>query len=129
MYIGVMRDWSLTANANTLLKENYMKVRELIENLDNLKSNSVDDGLKYRWIGEVEGRVRCEIHGEDAEKLIIRISEEDELLIPDAYAGAYTFYLLAMLEYAEGNTSAYESMKKDYETALKSYAKYFIRNR
>jgi len=106
-----------------------MKVREVIENLDNLKGNSVDDGLKYRWIGEVEGRVICEIHGEDAEKITVSVSEESELSVPDAYAGVYTFYLLAMLEYAEGNYSGYDTMKKEYEAAFNSYAKYVIRKR
>ena len=106
-----------------------MKVRELLELVDTVKTNSVDDALKTRWIADVEGRVLCELHKADPTQLDLVIGEDYELSVPDAYAKMYVAYLVSMLEFVSGNYEAYGRMRSEYEQAFSMYARYLIRNR
>ena len=106
-----------------------MTVEKLLEIVDGTKRNDLCDDIKLRWIGDVEGRVLCEIHGKTPGEVTLPTGGEDILTIPDPYANAYLIYLIAMIEFVAGNYASYSTLCREFENSLERYAKTVIRNR
>lgn len=106
-----------------------MKVRELLESLDAIKPNEIRDDIKLRWVGEVEGRAMCEICKADPTEIKRAVGEEDELSVLEPYSRVYLLYLIAMVELAAGDISAYSSVSAEYEKAFTEYGKWYMRNK
>ena len=105
-----------------------MTVRELLDVIDSTVQNDVDDGMKIKWINDVEGRALCEIHKMPPEQTGTVISEDDELALPDAYSRAYLLFVASMIEFSKGNYGDYGKLTVEFEKALELYAKWYIRN-
>ena len=106
-----------------------MTVKKLLEQVDHVKENEVCDEVKIGWIGDLDGRVQCELLKRNDDELTLPVGEEDELSVPDAYCGVYLLYLIAMIELSLGNYDAYIKLIKEHEYALEIYAKHIIRTR
>lgn len=106
-----------------------MTVEKLLATVDAVKPNEVCDDVKIRWIGDIEGRVLCEIHKQPPESVRLPESDTAELTVPDAYARVYVLYLAAMLEFTAGNYGAYSELSAEAEAAFTLYAKHCIRSR
>ena len=106
-----------------------MTVEQILALVDGVKKGELNDEIKIRWIGDVDGTVQSEIHGVPAEKIVLPEASDDKLAVPEAYGRVYMLYILAMTALAEGDTAAYRQLSKDYESALAMYARYYIRTR
>ena len=106
-----------------------MKVREMLEMIDSTKKNEVEDGVKIRWINDVESKVFCDVLKKRPEDFCGVEGEECLLSLPDAYARVYLLYVWAMIELAEGHGSDYSALKQCFESELSAYARSVIRNR
>ncbi len=89
----------------------------------------ISDELKISWIGQLDGQIRCEILGEDPEKVILPKWEEDDLAVPDAYSALYFYHVLALIALLRGNTQEYEKFCQERDGVMTKYAKFVIRNR
>ena len=98
--------------------------------VDELMPNRIPDGVKLRLLGEVEGKVRVELLGEDPHT--VPAFDEDtsldlELSAPHPYDQLYWQYLLAMLCHATGDTARYENVAVLFNASYLSYGKWLKR--
>ena len=106
-----------------------MTVRKVLELADAAKPNETVDDVKIGWVGQIEGRVLCEVLGRRPEDIVLPQWDEDELAIPDAYAKAYVLHVVAMMELSAGNCETYSLLCVERDALLGSYAKYVLRSR
>ena len=106
-----------------------MTVENVLGFFDSFKSNEIPDFVKIGWLAEIDGRILCEIHKMDKNTVMLPKGSSDALVLPEGYARVYQLYLGAMTELAQGNFDAYKSFRDEFESALATYAKYYIRNR
>lgn len=110
-----------------------MTVMTSIQVADQLAPNRLDETLKRRWLGDLEGMVRVELLGESPESLtqftvngVLPIGAS--LKVPYPYDRLYWLYLVAMVEQAQGDTNRYAGAAAMFNTAYNSYAKWLKRN-
>ena len=106
-----------------------MTVRKLLELADGARPNEVSDDVKIGWLGQIEGRVLCEIMGCDPHDAVLPQWDENVLALPDSYAQTYLLHVLAMLSLSEGKSDEYVAFCSERDKLLNSYAKYVIRSR
>jgi hypothetical protein len=106
-----------------------MTVRRILELTDSAKPNDVSDEVKIGWLGQVEGRVLCEILGCDPKDAVLPQWDENVLSLPDAYSQAYLMHILAMLSLSEGKYEEYCSFSNEREMLIGAYARFVLRSR
>ncbi len=106
-----------------------MKVSEILELVDAVKSNDFSDSVKIRWLNDVEGRVLCEINKKKPCEISELKGSEDILSVPAPYSRLYLFYLAAMIDFSKADGAAFSRSNEAFETAFEEYAKYVLRSR
>lgn len=106
-----------------------MTTGRILEAFDAFKENSLSDQIKITWIGDVEGRVLCEIHKMSPDAITLPKGSDDTLTVPEGYSRVYLLYLAAMAELSLGHNDEYAVLFREFESALSIYAKYYIRTR
>lgn len=107
-----------------------MTVQEAITQCDLMKPNQYEDGLKIKWLGEVEGMVydmavnrKCpdiSFHEFDSET-----DYERKLIAPDRYASLYVYYLMAMIDFSNAETERYNNDMVMFNTAFTEFSNYW----
>ena len=106
-----------------------MTVNEAIEYTDSVKPNGYASDIKLRWLNEAEGFVQSEIMEVNTSD-IKKYTESDmskKLLVPEPYSCLYSFYMMAMIDFMNGDFDKYENSTQAYNNALRSYAKLYVR--
>lgn len=106
-----------------------MTVEQLLTLVDATKENDLPDDVKITWIRDVEGRVLSEIHRMPIEEIRLPECVDDVLTLPESYARAYLLYVIAMIELSNGSYTGHQKIMQEYESSVKMYARYYIRNR
>lgn len=109
-----------------------MKVREAIDMAKRMKPNAFGDETILRWLNECEGRVQVEIHQIAPENARIYTLPEDDmkvLLIQFPFDRLYWMYLIAMIDYANGEYNSYQNAMQKVNAALKEYHAWWMRNK
>ena len=106
-----------------------MKISDMLELVDAVKSNEYSDDIKIRWLNDVEGRVLCEICKVKPEEIKEMTSGDDILSVPSPYSRLYLFYLASMIDFSRSDTAAFSRSNEAYESAFNEYAKFVLRNR
>lgn len=106
----------------------FLKVREMLDIIDATKENDAPEGLKIRWLNDVEGRVMCEVCRAMPESVKSIVSLEDELCVPEAYSMLYVLYVVSMIEFTKGDYSDFARLTLEFEKAFELYARWYIRN-
>lgn len=98
---------------------------------DSITPNCVPPVLKRRWLAELEGHILVCIQNHDPEALDIRGEEEEALYLsaPFPFDRMYYLYLLAMIDFYNGDVSRYEESASLFNDALDEYAKWCKRER
>ena len=110
-----------------------MTIQEVLANIDNLKPNMIDDGIKVIWLNEIENNVykvmKLRRGSEELEKPNISLASDfnTECLLPDEYAGIYTYYISAMIDYVNGETGRYNNSMVMYNNAWKEFENYWYK--
>ncbi len=110
-----------------------MTVTTSIQVADRLAPNRLDEALKRRWLGDLEGMIRVELLGESPED-VAHLTVEGvlpmctRLRAPYPFDRLYWLYLVAMVEQAQGDTARYTNAAAMFNTAYASYAKWLKRN-
>lgn len=110
-----------------------MTVTTSIRVADQLAPNRLDESLKRRWLGDLEGMVRVELLGESVDTLASLTDEgvlpsDADLKIPYPYDRLYWLYLVAMVEHAHGDAGHYARAAAMFNSVYSSYAKWLKRN-
>lgn len=116
-----------------------MTISEAISEADELKPNQYTDVHKLRWLNEIELKIKNElldthiIEDEDEEEdtefepYTEETDYDTELTAKAPYDGLYTFYLMAMIDFYNGETTKYANNQMMFNTKYSEYANYINR--
>ena len=119
-----------------------MYVNQILAQVDEIKPNTYDENIKIIWLSELEGRVFNDLvltpeHElvEDEEGNMVEptfdgfdeTSENEELMIPDTYADVYRNWLIAQIDYANGESDRFNNSMVMFNSSLKEYYDFYNR--
>ena len=107
-----------------------MTIQLCMAMVDTVLPNYVDKGVKCRWLGEIEGKVRVELLGqepEDTSPFDNATSVDLELTVPHPYDQLYWLYVMAMIHFVTGETARYEQAAALFNAAYRDFAKWLKR--
>lgn len=110
-----------------------MKIKDLIDDIDELKPNKYTVDNKLKWLSACEQKLIDSIwknrqipqearetledfHGYDSNDM------NTHLIAPDNYCDLYRYYIYAMIDATNGETKRYEGSMQLYNMMLKDYA-------
>ena len=101
-----------------------MKIREVISYVDSIKPNAFTDEVKVQWINEVEGYVQTDVMLLDILEVIKYSYPDDmdtELLVANPHSKIYYTYMVAMVDFANGEYNKYANTLQMYNEFLNEY--------
>lgn len=107
-----------------------MKIDKLIKLAKKLKPTPFDDVLLLMWVNEIEGMVLSEIHLVTVTDIAPYEPGEDgslptaELTAPYPYDKLYTQYLMAQIDFANGEYSKYQNTMQMFNACYTEYVHY-----
>lgn len=110
-----------------------MTINDVITEVDSQKPNQYTDAEKIRWISVCETKIVNDILNTHVGTQVTFEGYTDmdidaELLVEDAYADVYKYYVYAMIDAMNGETQRYAGSKLLFEDAMKSYGDYINRH-
>ena len=109
------------------------RIIDILSEVDELKPNTYEDAQKIKWISTVEAglyRDVYETHEHEEEIEFNGYSEDDmntELWLPDSYADIYTYYVMALMDFHNGEIERYNNSIIMYMTALNDFKAWYNR--
>ena len=107
-----------------------MTIENCLKLVDAMMPNGVSDSVKLRFLGEIEGKVRVELLGEEPDGDMDFHDETPKgmvLCVPHPYDQLYLLYVMTMLDYISGDVARYENSAAIFNTAYQSYGKWLKR--
>lgn len=110
-----------------------MTAEEAINRCDNLKPNQYSAEDKIQWLNDIENQIKIEIidthegfedvafHGYTVENM------DAELIAKPPYSDLYIKYLMAQIDFCNGETSRYNNSALMFNMAYQSFASYYNR--
>ncbi len=114
-----------------------MKIKELLDAVDQLKPNQYTYAQKIVWLKALDGMIWNKIKlftGElsdrepDPETYTEELMETTDLLLTDPYTEIYTWYVFAMIDVNNGETLRYENDMVMYNTVLNDFLSAYTRD-
>ena len=102
-----------------------MKITDAIAKADGLRMNTLEDEQKAKWLYELDCSV-AEMMGRDAPTW--KFPDDRELLMPVQHEDIYVKYLVAMIDYFNGESALYANDITLYESAMAEARAWWIRN-
>lgn len=102
-----------------------MNYTDAIARADELRLNTLSDEQKHKWLYELECRI-AEMMGEKDPTWIFPC--HDELLLPARHDDVYVKYLVAMIDFANGENEQYANDIVVFEDAFDEARSWWIRN-
>lgn len=107
-----------------------MTIQNCMDLVDAMMPNQLRSLVKLRLLGEIEGKVKVELYGEDPDELIP--FDEDtptgtELCVPHPYDQLYLLYMMSMMDYLNGDAARYENGAAMFNLAYQNYGKWLKR--
>lgn len=103
-------------------------IREIIDNVDELKPNALSGEIKTRWISTLEGRLQTEVMLMGFEEVLTYRWPDDretQVLVEPPYDDIYEKYLAAMIDYANGEYNKYENAMAMFNETLSAFTCWF----
>ena len=107
-----------------------MTLRECIESVDELIPNSFSNETKTKWLNEVEGKVQTEVFllgPEEIKTYTYDECAEHELLVDPPHSKLYEPYLIAKIQFANGEYGAYQNTFQMFNQFWNEFVCYFAR--
>lgn len=107
-----------------------MTIKTCMNLVDTVMPNALPEAVKLRFLGEVEGRVRVELLGEEPNTMAVfdaSTSADTELSAPHPYDQLYWLYVVAMMDYISGDLARYENTATLFNAAYQNYGKWLKR--
>lgn len=104
-----------------------MTIHTCMELVDAMAPNGVASSVKLRFLGEIEGKVKVELLGEmpeDSRPFDQYTAETTELCVPHPYDQLYWLYVMAMMDYVNGDLARYENSAALFNIAYQNYGKW-----
>ena len=111
-----------------------MTIQEVLTRIDNLKPNQYKITQKIAWISDIDGVIYKEI-------IKTHVNEEDnefvgyddttdlstELLACEPYSELYVYYLMAQIDFCNGEYTRYNNTSALFNQAYQNYVNYYNR--
>ena len=107
-----------------------MTIESCMKLVDAMLPNRVEDSVKLRFLGEIEGKVKVELLGYSPEETDTFDSEtpgDTELCAPHPYDQLYWLYVLTMMDYLSGDLGRYENGATMFNAAYQGFGKWLKR--
>ena len=107
-----------------------MTIQTCMKLVDTVMPNALPGAVKLRFLGEIEGRVRVELLGEEPDRMTVfdeSTPADTELSAPHPYDQLYWLYVAAMIDYASGDLARYENTATLFNAAYGNYGKWLKR--
>ena len=108
-----------------------MKLGEVISYVDGIKPNAFTNEDKTRWINEAEGMVQTDVLLLAPEEIITYNFENDreaELLVRPPFDKIYAAYLVAMIDFANGEYNKYQNTYQMFNAHFGAFTNWFVTN-
>lgn len=105
-----------------------MKIKDAIAYVDSVKPNAFDDAAKILWLNEAEGLVQTEAMLLAVADLIEYTAETDpetELLVKSPHDKLYRAYLVAMIDFANGEYNRYANTVEMFNTYFSEFVVWY----
>lgn len=105
-----------------------MTIQEIIDKVDVLKPNPYGTGEKLDWLSDLDGRVMREVllrheHEGELPEFVRYSSVSDELLVDDVYSDVYVYYLMAQMDFYNGEFGRYNNASAAFNQAYSDFAR------
>ena len=107
-----------------------MTIEGCIRLVEAMFPGAMDEALSLHFLGEIEGKVKVELHGEDPAVSVQFDGTTDKgtvLSVPPPYDQIYWLYLVAMASFVSGDASRYENAAALFNIAYQNYGKLLMR--
>lgn len=110
-----------------------MTIEEVLAQVDELKPNQYDDGIKVSWLSKLDEKIFKELISiyEDSEiKTFDGYTISDmgkELLVDEAYADLYIDYIFAMIDYVNQELDRYNNSMMMHNEKFNQYKDFYNR--
>ena len=106
-----------------------MTINNVIENAMNVHPDTIPDGVKARWISELDGKILRETIGDNSFKGYSFPEDKDkELVLKAPYDNIYELYIIAMSDFFSGELASYSASAILFEQAYSEFRKNYLRN-
>lgn len=107
-----------------------MTIKEIIENVKELKPCPYSENQLVVWLNDVEGQIALDVHlltQADVKEYSWEKNQETEPMIPKPHHRIYTLYLIAMIDFHNGEYAKYQNSYQMYNAAYGEYARWYAR--
>jgi hypothetical protein len=111
-----------------------MKIKEIIDKVDEIKPNNIHEKKKVDWINELDGKAYEEIFSRAADYTEGFVPyqygshENVSVLIPFPYTDIYEYYLSAMIDKTHEEIQSYNNNTAMFNESYEKFAAYYRRN-
>lgn len=108
-----------------------MTVQKAIRTADDMKPNAFSDETKTQWLNDVEGMVQTQVLLFAAEEIVTYDCETDmdaELLVQPPHDKLYWSYLVAMIDFANGEYDRYQNTMQMFNAHFAEFTQWFADN-
>lgn len=111
-----------------------MTIKHALQTAEEMRPNGILGAVKIGWLSELEGRIVNELYGGREEYSHIAFEgypidadTQTVLLVPDAYANVYVYWLLMKVDFANNETERFNNDAILFNTAYLAYANHINR--
>ena len=108
-----------------------MKVIEALRAADDIRPNALLQDTKLRWLSELDGKIAVDVMLMDiAEAQNFKYTQDDfdsELLAAFPHDDVYVLWLVAQIDFANGELNRYQDDKELFNAAWGEFVRWFAR--
>lgn len=103
-----------------------MKIRELLDYIDDVRPNAFSETQKLVWINELEARIQRDVLL-SAELWQYQLPEDEnvDLILNPPHDAIYRHWMEAMIDYANGEYSKYQNTMQMFNAKWSSFVAWF----
>lgn len=108
-----------------------MTIREAIDRANGMEFNTCTDAEKIAWLSRLDERVALLVHntGSAGDPWYAEDTDKDtKLMIPSPFDEIYIHWLVAQINYANGEIDKYNNAIALYNTEYEGYSDWYHRN-
>ena len=105
-------------------------IREIIEQVDELRPNAFSEKLKLAWISELDGKIAADVmlmSIDDIRQIEYTHPESMDIepLVSYPHQGIYINWLQAQIDYANGEYNKYQNSMEMYNEYYRNFVRWF----
>ena len=101
--------------------------REIIEHVDELKPSTFSTTMKLAWINEADTVIQVELLNIKPEDMVSVTDLNQSLTVPAPWDRLYKPFLMAMIDFANGEYSSYQNDMNMFNMYYGEYARWYQR--